>query len=98
MSGIMKEFFDQAWLTIGDKVANKPYSAFTSSSSGTKLALASIDGISNDFNRRKQFKFTKSFDGIAATRKPSPEILEQCRELGRKMAQLQPSQANLERG
>jgi len=88
MAGTMKEFFDQAWLTMGDKVANKPYSAFTSAGSGEKQALDSIDGICNSFNRRKQFKFRKSFEGIAATSKPSPEVLEECRELGRKMAQL----------
>lgn len=88
MAGVMKEFFDQAWLTIGDKVANKPYGAFTSSSSGIKLALDSIDAICNDFNRRKQFKFMKRFEGIAVTRKPSPEVLEECKELGRKLAQL----------
>ena len=43
MTGIMKEFFDQAWLTIGDKVANRPYSAFTSFSvRGGKRTLDNI--------------------------------------------------------
>lgn len=87
MAGSMKEFFDQAWLTIGDKVANKPYVAFTSTGSGVKGALDSIDHICNSFTQRKQFKFRKAFDGIAATAKPSPAVLEECRELGRKIAQ-----------
>jgi multimeric flavodoxin WrbA len=88
MSGIMKEFFDQAWLGIGDKVANKRYCAFTSAGSGAKQALESIDRICNTFNERKQFKFIKCLEGIAANLKPSPEVLEQCRSLGREMAQL----------
>lgn len=88
MAGAMKEFFDQAWLTIGDKVANKPYCTFTSAASGERTALDRIDSVCNSFNQRKQFKFTKCIEGIAATPKPSPEVLEECRELGRKMAEL----------
>jgi len=86
-TGIMKEFFDQAWLTIGDKEANKPYCAFTCAGSGKRLALDSVDHICNAFNQRRQFKFNKAFEGIAATTKPSSDIIEQCRELGKKMAQ-----------
>ena len=87
MTGIMKEFFDRAWLIVGDKAANKPYCAFTCSASGTKLALDSIDHICNAFNQRKQFKLKKAFEGIVATPKPSSEVLEQCRALARKMSQ-----------
>ena len=88
MAGTIKEFFDQAWLAIGDKVDNKPYCAFTSVASGSRQALESIDNICNQFNRRKKFNFTRVSDGIAATTKPTPQVLEQCRELGRGIAQL----------
>ncbi len=88
MAGTIKELFDQAWLTVGDQAANKPYCGFTCSSSGTRRALDSIENICNAFDQRKQFKFKKAFEGIAATPKPAPEILAQCRELSRKMAQL----------
>lgn len=88
MGGMMKEFFDQVWLSIGDNVANKPYSAFTCSRSGTKQALDSIDSICNTFNQRKQFKLKKAFEGIAVTPKPSSAILEECKQIGKKMAQL----------
>jgi flavodoxin len=87
MAGIMKEYFDQAWFTIGDKAANKPYSAFSSAGSGKRTALDSIDHLCSRFNEKKEFKFEKVFDGIAAAREPSPEVLQLCRELGSKMAQ-----------
>lgn len=59
MAGAMKDFFDRAWLAIGDQVANKPYAAFTSAGRGEKRALDSIDGVCDAFNRRKEFKFKK---------------------------------------
>ena len=88
MAGVMKEFFDRIWLTIGDKPANKPYCAFTSKGGGEKHALDSIDDVCNSFNRHKELNFTKVFEGIVAIRKPTPDVLEECQQLGRKMAQL----------
>ena len=88
MAGVMKEFFDQVWLTIGDKPANKPYCAFTSKGGGEEHALDSIHRICGSFNRRKQLNFTKVLEDMVATRRPTPEVLEECRTLGRKMAQL----------
>ena len=88
MSGIMKEFFERAFITVGDKPANKPYCAFASSGSGTRGALDSVDRICDAFNQRKQFNFNRALEGVVATMKPSSDIIEQCRELGKKMAQL----------
>ncbi len=82
MAGIMKDFFDRAWLTIRDMVVNKPYTAFGSAGSGGRQALNSIDRVCNSFRLRK------AFEGVIATGKPSPDVLEQCKELGRKLAQL----------
>lgn len=88
MAGPVKELFDQSWNILRDRVASKPYCAFTSAESGKNYALESIDSICDTFSRRTQFKFVKAFDGVVATAKPSPEVLEECKELGRKMAGL----------
>ena len=88
MAGLIKEFFDQAWLTIGDTAANKPYAAFTNVASGDRRALEKIDIICSTFTKRRKFNFTKAFDGIAATSNPSDDVIAECRELGKKMAQL----------
>jgi len=82
MAGIMKDFFDRAWLTIRDRVVNKPYTAFGSAGSGGRQALDSIDRVCTSF------RLKKAFEGVMATGKPSSDVLEQCRELGRKLAQL----------
>lgn len=82
MAGIMKDFFDRAWLTIRDRVVNKPYTAFGSAGSGGRQALDSIDRVCTSF------RLKKAFEGVIATGKPSSDVLEQCRELGRKLAQL----------
>ena len=88
MAGPVKEFFDESWGILKDTAANKPYCAFTSADTGKNYALDSIDNICDTFSRRTQFNFTKAFEGVVATEKPSPEVLEECRELGRKMAHL----------
>jgi len=82
MAGIMKDFFDRAWLAIRDKVANKPYTAFGSAGGGERHALDSVDRVCNSF------KLKKAFEGVIARGKPSLDVLEQCKELGKKLAQL----------
>ncbi len=82
MAGIMKDFFDRAWLTIRDSVVNKPYTAFGSAGSGGRQALDSFDRVCNSF------RLKKAFEGVIATGKPSSDVLEQCKELGKKLAQL----------
>ena len=82
MAGIMKDFFDRAWLTIRDSVVNKPYTAFGSAGGGGRQALDSVDRVCNSF------RLKKAFEGVIATGKPSSDVLEQCKELGKKLAQL----------
>ena len=82
MAGTMKDFFDQIWSTHRDSVANKPYASFGSAGGGGRQALDSIDRICNSFGLKK------ASEGIIAARKPSSEVLEQCKELGKKLAQL----------
>jgi multimeric flavodoxin WrbA len=82
MSGALKDFFDRAFLTTRGKVDNKPYTAFSSGRRGGREALDSIDVVCSSFRLRK------FFEGVVATGKPSPEVLEKCKELGKKLAQV----------
>ena len=82
MAGAMKDFFDRSLHAVRGKVDNKPYTAVSSHGGGGKQALDSIDKICNSL------KLKKVFEGVVATGKPSPEVLEECKELGRKLAQL----------
>ena len=83
MAGMMKDFFDRVWDTVRHKIDNKPYATFSSAGSKDKQALDSIDRICHSL-----LKLKKAFEGVIAVGKPSPEMLAECQELGRKMAQL----------
>jgi len=82
MAGAMKDFFDRSLHAVQGKVDNKPYTAVGSHGGGGNQALDSIDKICHSL------KLKKVFDGVSATGKPSSEVLEECKELGRKLAQL----------
>jgi len=82
MAGTMKDFFDQIWSTHRDSAANKPYASFGSAGGGGRQALDSIDRVCSSFGLKK------ASEGVVAARKPSSEVLEQCKELGKKLAQL----------
>jgi len=82
MAGVLKDFFDRVFYTVRGKVDDKPYAAFSSSGSGGREALDSIDRICNSL------RLKKASEGIIATGKPSSDVLEQCKELGKKLAQL----------
>jgi len=82
MAGAMKDFFDRTLHAVQGRVDNKPYTAFSSAGVGGKEALDSMDGLCNSLKLKKTFK------GIVTAGKPSSEVLEKCKELGRKLAQL----------
>jgi len=82
MAGAMKDFFDRSLHAVRGKVDNKPYTAVGSHGGGGNQALDSIDRIC------RSLKLKKVFDGVSATGKPSSEVLGECKELGRKLAQL----------
>jgi len=88
MAGTLKEFFDQIWLNLSNKAVTKRYGAFSSGQGGAKPALNSIDHVCHEFVDWADFKFEKVTEGVSAKGKPSPEVLEECKQLGRKMAQL----------
>ena len=82
MAGAMKDFFDRVLYTTRGKVDDKPYAAFGSAGGGGKEALDSID------RTCRSLRLKKALDSVIATGKPSSEVLEECKELGRKLAQL----------
>ena len=82
MAGAMKDFFDRSLQAVRGKVDNKPYAVFSSAGGGGKGALDSVDRICSSL------RLKKAFDSVVATGKPSSEVLEECKELGRKLAQL----------
>ena len=82
IAGAIKDFFDRVYYASRGKVDNKPYVAFSTAGAGGKQALDHIDRLCNSLKLREMSK------GIAIAGEPSPQVLEQCRELGRKLAQV----------
>ena len=87
MAGVLKDFFDSNTNALREEIDNKPYATFSSSGSGKSLTLESIDNVCEVVNRvSKATRLSKVCDGIATPGKPSPEVLEECKELGVKLA------------
>ena len=81
MAGTLKDFFDRALPDARGKVDSKPYTAFSSGAGGGRDALDSIDTVCSSF------KLRRAFGGVAAAGKPSPKVLKNCKELGKKLAE-----------
>jgi len=81
IAGAIKDFFDRVYYASRGKVDNKPYVAFSTAGGGGKQALHGIDRLCSNL------KLREISEGIAIAGAPSPKILEQCRELGRELAQ-----------
>lgn len=82
MAGLVKDFFDRAWITIRDKMGNKPYMTFGSKGGGGAQALDSVERICDGL------RMDKAFNSILITREPTEENLADCRESGKKLALL----------
>jgi flavorubredoxin len=80
MAGLVKDYFDRAWLVIRDKVADKPYATFGSKGGGGAQALETVENICNGLKMRKVL------DGVMATRQPSETVIGECKEMGMKLA------------
>ncbi|MEM3615383.1 MAG: NAD(P)H-dependent oxidoreductase [Candidatus Methanomethylicia archaeon] len=52
MAGLLKDFFDRAW-SVRDKLAGKPYVAFTCGGGSRPSALQSIDQVLGAFKMKK---------------------------------------------
>ncbi len=81
MSGMVKDFFDRVWATVRDKVGAKPYATFGSKGGGGAQAIETVERICDGM------KMARAADAVLATRKPTEEVLAQCRALGAKLAE-----------
>jgi flavorubredoxin len=80
---MVKDFFDRAWATIREKVGDKPYVTFGSKGGGGAQALETVSKICDGL------KMIKAADDVIATRTPTPEVITECEELGKKIAKLE---------
>jgi flavorubredoxin len=81
MAGMIKDFFDRVWATVRDKVVDKPYVVFGSKGGGGAQALESVERICDGI------KMARVSEGLMSTRQPTQDVLTQCKELGKKLAQ-----------
>lgn len=81
MAGGLKDFFDRTFYPSQGKVTGKPYVAFVTAGGGGRRALDSIERICS------AFKLRGAADAVLAAGRPSPEVLGECEELGRQLAQ-----------
>lgn len=83
MAGIMKDFFDKAW-SVRDKLAGKPFVAFTCGGGARNTALLSIEHV------LYAFKMEKVTEGIAWGLRdhgpPAERDLSELRKLGETLA------------
>jgi multimeric flavodoxin WrbA len=88
MAGALKDFFDRVWLKLGDQKGNKLYTTFSTAGGGGGEAIESIEQICGVFSEWKQISFQKALEGIITKGKPSDQVLQECRRMGEKLAQL----------
>jgi len=87
MAGTLKQFLEQVYINLRNQEATKPFAVFASGGATGKPAIDSIERLWLMFSQRHRFKFEKAAEAVEAIGKPSPEVLEQCKQLGKKMAQ-----------
>jgi len=80
MAGMVKDFFDRAWPTVREKMADKPYVVFGSYGGGGMPAIESVEKICDNMSMKRLY------DSIGIQRQPTEENLAACKELGRKIA------------
>jgi len=83
MAGLMKDFFDRAWL-VRQKVSGKLVAAFTCGGSSSNAALLSLEGMYS------HFELEKASEGLVwGTREqgtPSGQDLSACKKIGESLA------------
>jgi multimeric flavodoxin WrbA len=80
IAGALKDFFDRTYYPSKGKVDGKPYAAFvTAGGAGDKVADC-LDKFAGHFGLRKVGST------VVAASKPAPEVLDQCRALGKQLA------------
>jgi multimeric flavodoxin WrbA len=76
ISGMIKDFFDRTFYAVEEKVFRKPYVVFISAGNDGTGALRAIERIALGY------KFKKVYEPVIAKGDITPDVLEQCRELG----------------
>src|SRR5512136_2484824 len=80
IAGALKDFFDRTYYPSQGKVTGKPYAAFATGGRGGEKALEILDRICSSF------KFKKAVEGVGTVGAPSTEVLAECKEAGKKLA------------
>lgn len=80
MAGMVKDFFDRAWPTVREKMADKPYVVFGSYGGGGMPAIETVEKICDNMAMKRLS------DSIGIQRQPTEENLAECKELGKKLA------------
>jgi multimeric flavodoxin WrbA len=81
MAGGMKDFFDRTYYPSQGKVTGKPAATFGSAGGPPDTVLKNLD------QALGWFKLKKVADSVGAAGGVGPEILADCKELGRKLAE-----------
>ena len=82
MAGMVKDFFDRAWITVREKMGDKPYVAFGSYGGGGRQAIDTVEGICNGL------KMKRITESLVVQREPTVENIAACKELGKKLANI----------
>lgn len=81
MAGGMKDFFDRTYYPAQDKVTGKPCVIFGSAGGPASLVIESLRKMA------ERFKLEEAAAPLGASGTPTEAVLEQCRELGRELAE-----------
>jgi len=86
--GMIWDFFDRVHYELLEmpEVKSKPYAFIVSAGVGGAMCL---DGLNN---RLRELKWKRVFEPVVAFHMPTDEVLGMCRDMGQKMAKLQPDQ------
>lgn len=80
MAGGLKDFFDRTYYPAQGKVTGKPCACFGSAGGPPTVVLESLGRMCQAFK-------LQAVGSVGCSGKPTAEIREECRELGRKLAQ-----------
>jgi multimeric flavodoxin WrbA len=81
MAGGVKDFFDRVFHPSQGKVTGKPCATFGSAGGPPSVVLACLDKICSSM------KFKKAADSVGASGGIADEVLAECRQMGRKLAE-----------
>jgi multimeric flavodoxin WrbA len=80
MSGMIKDFFDRTYVAAHDRVFRKPYVVIVSAGNDGTGAVNAIERIALGYRMKK------IYHPVICKGPVTPDILEQCRELGATLA------------